>query len=79
MARDGEKVTVWCEMSVIQVLGPYYYDSAIVAVASCKHLLISYVLPMLPSLLSDTILQQDGAPPHYSLEMHQLLDEKLPN
>lgn len=32
---------------------------------------------MLPSLPPDTIFQQDGAPPHYSLELSQLLDEKF--
>lgn len=33
---------------------------------------------MLPSLHPTTFFQQDGAPPHYRLEVQQLLDEKLP-
>lgn len=79
VARDSEKVTVWCAMSANQVFGPYYFDSPIVTGESYKQLLTNYFLPMLPSLPPDAIFQQDGAPPHYSLEVRQLLDEKLPD
>lgn len=79
VARDSEKVTVWCAMSVNEVIGPYYFDEPNFNGASYLHLLNRFFLSMLPNLSQDTIFQQDGAPPHYSREVRDLLDEKLPD
>lgn len=57
--------------------GLYYFDSPLVTGESYKQLLTNYFLPVLPSLPPDAIFQKDGTPSHYSLEVRQLLNEKL--
>lgn len=64
-------------MYVNQVFGSKYFDSLIVTGERIKQLRTNYFFPMLPSLSPDATFQQHGAPPHYSLAVRQLLEEKL--
>lgn len=76
--RETEKVTVWCEMLNHHVNGLYYFDHPIVNGDTYISSLNNIFLPILPSLPSDTIFEQDGAPTHYRKTVGHLLDEKLP-
>lgn len=66
-------------MSENRVFGTYYFGIAIVDGASYKYLLIRCFLQMLPGVLSESAVQQNGTWLYYSLEMRHLLDEKLSN
>lgn len=46
VARNSDKVTVWCAMSVNGVIGPYYFDEPNVSGASYLQLLKNFFLPM---------------------------------
>lgn len=79
-ARDGEKETVWCAMSVNQVYGSYYFDSFIATSESNKQLVTFYfllIVVLVPNLPTDTIFWQGSAPTDYRLEVRQHLGEKL--
>ena len=79
VSRDSAKVTVWCALAIDRVIGPYYFDERNVTGESYLNLLNNFFIPMLPDLPSNIIFQQDGAPPHYSRAVRELLDSELPN
>lgn len=66
-------------MSVNEVFGPSYFDILIVTDENYKHLLTSYFPLMLLTLPSDTMFSLEKAIPHYSLNVSQLLNEKIPD
>lgn len=69
--------TVWCPISINQVVGPYYSDKPIVDGCSYIRLLNKFFLPMTPSLPPGSSFQQDRASPHCRMIRRQLLDVKL--
>lgn len=73
VSRAGEKVTVWCALSIDRVNGPYYLDDPIITGNSYLILLGNYFIPMLSNLSVNTTLQHDGALLHYSRAVHDLL------
>lgn len=76
IARDIQKVTMLCSMSVNQVFGLYYVDSSMVTGESYRQSPTNYLVLMLPSLLPDRIFRQDDASIYDSSEVEQLLDKK---
>lgn len=72
-SRDSEKVTVWCALSGNEVIELYYFNDPTVNRESFLRLLSRYFLPMLPTFLENAILKQEGAPPHCSSQVKQLL------
>lgn len=63
----------------MEVRGPYHFENPIINADGFTQLLNSPLSMMLTGLLSDTLFQQDGAPPHNSLADWVLLDANLPH
>lgn len=70
------RVTVWCAMSAIGILGPYFFDDNINA-ERYKQMLEDYFIPNAQGLESveDFWFMQDGAKPHRTHEVFEYLDE----
>lgn len=71
-------MTVWCAISIKQVIGPYYFAHSIVNEDGYLSSLNNVFFPLLPGLPPDTHFQQNGAPPHYRVAVRQVLDDKFP-
>ena len=67
-------------MSEDQIFGPYFFEDSTVDGDNYLEMLKSYFFPTLQKkrLTKQIIFQQDGAPPHYSLEVRNWLNEKFP-
>lgn len=82
-----QKVNVWIGVVNNRLLGPYFFDSNVTA-ERYLHLLQTSIVPDLieafpdpnnPHHLSDRLIfQQDGAPPHYALQVRRFLDNTFP-
>jgi len=61
------------------LIGPYFLDGP-VNVASYSAMLETWLIPQLRDrgLLDDTWLQHDGAPAHFALSVHDILNERFP-
>lgn len=72
-------VTVWCGLFSDEVIGPFFFDSTVTS-KSYKAMLVDFFIPQLKRRrkFASTIFQQDGAPPHWSLEVRSLLNQKFP-
>jgi hypothetical protein len=76
--RDSSKVSVWCGMAKDQIYGPFFFDERTVNGASYLNMLQNFFVPQLqqvPGLLRRVIFQQDGAPPHFALDVRAYLDQ----
>src|SRR5215469_2188886 len=76
--RDSPKVTVWCALANNRIYGPYFFDEKTVNSASYLNMLQTFFVPQLQQIrghLRRIIFQQDGAPPHYALEVRAYLDQ----
>ena len=77
MIRDSPKVNVWCCVMVDSVIGSFFFCRTQQLIQqptklcwSCMH--TTTVWP------STVIFQQDGAPPHWALEVRRALDKTFP-
>ena len=72
-------ITVWCAMFCDEIIGPYFFESTVTS-KTYKAMLQDYFIPQLKRRrkFSTTIFQQDGAPPHWSLEVRALLNKNFP-
>ena len=73
--RDSPKVNVWCGLMKDRVIGPFFFAEPTVTARTYLDMLELYVVPQLPA---GTIYQQDGAPPHYALEVRKFLNDNFP-
>lgn len=76
VANDQRGVNVWCGLSSAGILGPYFFDGNVTAVAY-RELLVNIAGPHV--LQNQLILQQDGAPPHFGLIVRHWLNTNLPH
>ena len=60
------------------IIGPFFFSESTVDSAVYLDMLQEFAVPQLEHLQPDVIFQQDGAPPHWSLNVRQFLDEKFP-
>ena len=75
-------VNVWCGIIDDQLIGPHIFEESLTG-----EVYSSFLVDDLPALLEDVslakrrkmIFQHDGAPPHYSREVRELLNRKFPN
>ena len=75
--RDSQKVNVFCAISCSSVYGPFFFDGNTVNGTQYLHMLQNWLFPRLNN--DNLIFQQDGAPPHWSRQVRQFLNETLPN
>ena len=72
---DSPKVNVWCGLMKNRVIGPFFFAEPTATARTYLDMLELYVVPQLPA---GTIYQQDGAPPHYALEVRKFLNDNFP-
>lgn len=75
---NSPSVMVWCAMSKNGIIGPYFFENENVTGTTYKRMLRYFLFPKLRDYPEDMIFQQDGAPPHFAIEVRQYLDRKLP-
>ena len=84
-----EHITVWCGFTSQFIIGPYFFQepsrrgfkSVTVTAERYETMLRDYVIPALADrgVLSSVIFQQDGAPPHISIQVKRLLKDTFIN
>lgn len=77
--RDSPKVNVWCGLLCNKVIGPFFFCENTVNSQVYLDLLERFVFPQLQEFQPNILFQQDGAPPHWSLEVRQRLNNKFPD
>ena len=68
-------VTVWCAISSLGIIGPYFFEGNVTGV-SYLNMLKEFLQARLPH--NDLILQQDGTTPHYARIVRAWLNETFP-
>ena len=76
--RDSPKVNVWCCVMVDRIIGPFFFAEQTVSATTYKDMLELYAIRQLSDLQPTVIFQQDGAPPHWALEVRWTLDKTFP-
>ena len=73
LERDSPRLNVWCGIMHDKIIGPFFFAEKLHVVTAQIYLdiLIEYVSPQLEHYQPQVIFQQDGAPPHWSLEVCQ--------
>ena len=72
-------IHVWCGLSSMGLVGPFFFDAPITGEVYLEMLLTS-ILPGVRALYGaaeDIFYLQDGAPPHYHLGIRAFLDDNL--
>ena len=76
--RDSPKVNVFCAISKKCVYGPFFFEGTTVNSEAYLAMLQNWLLELLfEGERADFIFQQDGAPPHWSLNVRQYLKATL--
>ena len=75
---NSPSIIVWCALSEIEIVGPYFFENQNVKGSTYERMLRYFLFPKLRGYPGGIIFQQDGVPSHYSLEVRQYLDRKLP-
>jgi hypothetical protein len=76
--RDSPKVSVWCGMTENRIYGPFFFDERTVNGAAYLNMLQNFLVPQLQQVLGflhRAIFQQDGAPPHFAVDVRAYLDQ----
>jgi hypothetical protein len=78
---QSPKLNVWCSMSEDKLIGPFFFDGATVNGQKYLTMLQEFFIPEVRRLrkVKSILFQQDGAPPHFSCEVRQFLDNIFPN
>ena len=76
--KNSPKINVWCAMLYDKIIGPYFFQEKTVNQESYLKLLTEFAFPKL-SRVPNLIFQQDGAPPHWGLQMRRALDRHFPD
>lgn len=76
--RGSPKVNVWCALMHNKVIGPFFFaENTITGISYCD-MIQEYLLPQVEEMQPAILFQQDGAPPHWSNDVRQLLDTHFP-
>jgi hypothetical protein len=77
--RDSKQVNVWCGMMKDRIIGPFFFIEPAVTgniyLDTLEQFAVPQLLPQQPNVISQ---QQDGAPPHWSLDVRDFLDRTVP-
>ena len=78
--RNSPKVNVFCAVTERSVYGPFFFEGPSITGQTYLEMLQTWLLPRLQAGEgNDYIFQQDGAPPHWSLNVREFLNTNLPN
>lgn len=73
--RDSPKVNVWCGLMCNRIIGPFFFAEKTVTGATYLDMLQMFAFPQVEDLQPNIWFQQDGAPPHWSLDVRGALNE----
>ena len=73
--RNSPKINVLCGLSCEKVYGPIFFDNDTIKHPEYLEILQNTLLPQLDG---DYVFQQDGAPPHWALDVRTYLNQQLP-
>lgn len=83
--RDSPKVNVWCALSQRGIIGPFFFENDAEVAVNVNHhnylaMLRDFFIPHLTQLadIDDSFFQQDGAPPHFALDVREFLNTTFP-
>jgi len=78
--RASPKINVFCAMSTRKVYGPLFFREDTVTGTSYLEMLQTWLFPRLQEAEpEDFIMQQDGATPHFCLDVRRWLNDVLPH
>jgi len=81
--RGSSKVNVWCGLLYDRVIGPFFFSESTITGVVYLDLLEQYVFPQIETfeqeIVSRVIFMQDGAPPHLSCFVTDVLNERFPD
>ena len=78
--QDSPKVNVFCTISKKRVYEPFFFEGTTVNSKAYLAMLQNWLMELLfEGERADFIFQQDGAPPHRSLNVRQYLNATLHN
>lgn len=81
--RNSPKLNVWCGLMHDKLIGPFFFVEQTITGNVYFDMLEQYVFPQLEQIENENnvelLFQQDGAPPHFSLQVRGILNEKFPN
>ncbi|MBZ5796273.1 transposase [Burkholderia contaminans] len=85
--QHPQKLNVWAGIVGEQIIGPYFIEGNLTA-ATYLNLLQDHIVPAIAHLFPDNnrpglpngnvFFQQDGAPPHYGMNVRRYLDQVFP-
>ena len=76
--RDSPKINVFCAISRKKVYGPFFFEENTVTGNTYLNMLQTWLFPQLQVDSDEFVFQQDGAPPHWKLEVRRYLNGELP-
>ena len=77
--RVSPKTQVWCAVHYSQIVGPYFFEEPTVTGANYLECLRTFAIPQIRQIPNVDEFQQDGAPPHWSLNVRDYLDATFPD
>ena len=77
LERDSPEQNVWCGIMHDKIIGPFFFAEKSITAQIYLEALTEYVSPQLEQYQPQVIFQQDGAPPHWGLEVRQLLNQNF--
>jgi hypothetical protein len=75
---DSNKVSVWYGMMKYRIIGPFFFIEPTVTGNIFLDMSEQFAVPQLLPQQPNVIFQQDGAPPHWSLNVRDFLDRTFP-
>ena len=79
LKRDSPKLNVWCGIMHDKIIGPFFFAEKSITAQIYLDVLTEYVSPQLEQYQPQVIFQQEGAPPHWGLEVCQFLNKTFPD
>ncbi|CAF3832996.1 unnamed protein product [Rotaria magnacalcarata] len=77
---NSPKLNVWCAMSKNQIIGSFFFDDDTVNGQNYLSIPKEFFVPEIRKLhrIPSIIFQQDGAPPHFAVDVRQYLNHHFP-
>ncbi len=76
--HNSPSVMIWYTISKNEVIGLYFFENENVTGSTYTRMLRYFLFPKLKGYPENMIFQQNAAPTHYSLEVREYLNRKLP-
>jgi hypothetical protein len=73
-----QKVNVWCGVMKDRIIGPFFFIEPTVTRNIYLDMLEQFAVPQLLPQQPNVVSQQDGAPPHWSLEVRDFSHRTFP-